>query len=100
MRRIDQPHTQIGSPQPIAFSDETLQEMISLLQQNEPDLVGFAELLNQYPPVLGRVIQAANSAASGKWNNITDPAHAVSYLGSRRLIQLLVGITVQVSAAE
>lgn len=89
MHRFDQPQQQLAGPHPVAMPEDILQGLLSALEDREIDLPRFAAEISRYPLVLRRILQAANSATSGKWQQITDPVHAMSWLGSRRLIQLL-----------
>ncbi len=100
MYRIDPPRQTIPEPHPVMMPEDILKSLIAALQREEIDLASFARQLGPYPAILRRVLQAANSVASGNWQSIKDPAHAAAYLGSRRLIQLLLSLPKESLIAE
>lgn len=91
MQRIDSPHQQ-HQPHftPIPF--EELQELVTTLETREPDLAEFSGRLIPYPQITKRLLQQANSVASGGRQDISNPVHAAAYLGSRRLIHILTNL--------
>ena len=100
MQRIDEAHSQPTAPHPVQIPYDKLQELFSMLEQREIDLADFAGRIIQYPVIHSPILMAANSGATGRKTNITDPAHAAAYLGSRRLINLLQSMSNEVSGTK
>ncbi len=90
MFRFDQSHQQTPTPR-IAetISVQEVTELLSALADRNRSLSEIAQRIAQFPALSRRVLRMANSALTGTRNEITDAAHAVSMLGSRRLAGIL-----------
>jgi len=66
-----------------------LKELIEMLEATDSSLVRFAQAVSRHPVVLKQLLRAANSSLTGSAVEITEPAHAAIYLGSRRVVFLL-----------
>jgi HD-like signal output (HDOD) protein len=90
MFRFDTQHSESAPPRiaSIIPADEVSQLMRALADRNT-SLAEVAKRIGQFPALVNRVLRMANSALTGTRNHITDPVHAVSMLGSRRLMTIL-----------
>ncbi len=93
MQRLDDAHSQPSQPHPVQIPEDKLEELFWMLEQRDIDLAEFAGKVSAYPDIRKRILQAANSAATGRSTDITDPIHAAAYLGSRRLFQIVTSMT-------
>lgn len=89
MKRIDSNHLHPGKPHKVEIPLDKLHELLDLLQNRDIPLTEFVQKVSEYPAIHQQIVAAANSAADGRAREILDPAHAATYLGSRRLIQML-----------
>ncbi len=87
--RLDLPHLR-NSPHTGPVPEDVLLEWVSQLEQDAMDFPKLVEQLEQYPVILKRIVQAANSVTTGRWQVTSNPVQAASYLGTRRIIQILL----------
>lgn len=66
-----------------------LNHLIEILQNTDSGLIKFGREVSRHPAVCKQILCAANSPLTGGVVEITDPAHATLYLGSRRIEFLL-----------
>ncbi|HQZ69185.1 MAG TPA: HDOD domain-containing protein [Planctomycetaceae bacterium] len=76
-------------PQPKKILRSELNQLIEMLHASDSSLIKFGEQVSQHPAVLKQILRAANSSLTGSAVEITRPAHAALFLGSRRVIFLL-----------
>ncbi|MBL8816295.1 MAG: HDOD domain-containing protein [Planctomyces sp.] len=101
MQRIDGRHDSTGRPQravPITRND--LNALLQKLEARDVNLIEFSAQLKHYPQLTRKLLQFANSAGNGKAQEITDPAVAASWLGSRRLQVMLTNLPPEWIAEE
>jgi len=90
MFRFDSPHEALPQPEIVTrISEEEVAIFLAALADRHTSLSDIALRLTRYPPLSRRILRMANSALTGAKEQITDPVHAVSLLGSRRLIEIL-----------
>jgi HD-like signal output (HDOD) protein len=63
--------------------------LIEMLRASDASLVKFGQEISKYPAILKQLLRAANSSLTGSAVEISDPAHATLFLGSRRVEYLL-----------
>jgi HD-like signal output (HDOD) protein len=78
-----------GKKRPAQIRRSELNQLIQMLEAADASLIQFGEAVSHYPVVLNQLMRAANSSLTGSAVEITTPAHAAIYLGSRRVIFLL-----------
>lgn len=66
-----------------------LNHLIEMLRMTDSSLIKFGQQVSRYPAVYKQILRAANSSLTGSSVEITDPAHATLFLGSRRVEFLL-----------
>ena len=76
-------------PQPSKILRSELNQLVEMLQASDSSLIKFGEAAARYPVVLKQIMRAANSSLTGSAVEITEPAHAALFLGTRRVIFLL-----------
>jgi HD-like signal output (HDOD) protein len=90
MAAPDEPFTSLfGKKQPPQIRRSELNELIQMVESADSSLAQFAEAVSRHPVVLKQLMRAANSSLTGSAVEITKPAHAAIYLGSRRVVFLL-----------
>jgi HD-like signal output (HDOD) protein len=90
MQRIDGRHENAGrTHRPVQITRTDLNNLLQKLEARDVNLIEFSAQLKQYPQLIRKLLQFANSAGNGKTQEITDPAAAASWLGSRRLQVML-----------
>ncbi len=93
MQRIDGRHESAGrSLRPVPITRDELNALLQKLEVRDINLIEFSAQLKQYPQLIRKLLQFANSAGNGKAQEITDPAVAASWLGSRRLQVMLTNL--------
>ena len=75
------------TPAKILRSD--LNQMIEMLHASDFSLIKFGEKVSRHPTVLKQILRAANSSLTGSAVEISKPAHAALFLGTRRVAFLL-----------
>lgn len=66
-----------------------LNQLVEMLSASDSSLIKFGQAVAKHPVVLNQIIRAANSSLTGSAVKITDPSHAVLFLGTSRVIFLL-----------
>lgn len=66
-----------------------LKMLIQMLEAQDSSMVKFGNQVTRHPVVLKQILRAANSSLTGSTVEITEPAHAALFLGSRRIVFLL-----------
>lgn len=66
-----------------------LRQLVEMLEMQEVSVTRFGQEVLRHPSVLKAILRAANSSLTGSAVEITDPAHATLFLGSRRVAFLL-----------
>ena len=66
-----------------------LNQLIEMLRASDVSLIKFGHAVAKHPVVLKQIIRAANSSLTGSAVEITEPAHAVLFLGTSRVTFLL-----------
>jgi len=90
MAAPDEPLTSpFGRKQPVQIRRSELNELIRMVEATDSSLAQFGEAVSGHPVVLKQLMRAANSSLTGSAVEITKPAHAAIYLGSRRVVFLL-----------
>lgn len=74
-------------PQQIRRSE--LSGLIEVIEASDSNLIKFGNEISRHPAVLKQLLRAANSSLTGSAVEITEPAHATLFLGSRRVVFLL-----------
>ena len=76
-------------PQQSKILRSELNQLVEMLHASDANLIRFGHALEKHPIVLKQVIRAANSSLTGSSVEITDPAHAVLFIGTRHVTFLL-----------
>jgi HD-like signal output (HDOD) protein len=76
-------------PQPSKVLRSELNQLIKMLQASDASMIKFGEAVSRHPVVLKQIMRAANSSLTGSAVEITEPAHAALFLGTRRVVFLL-----------
>ena len=76
-------------PRPVKILRSELSQLVEMLRANEASLITFGQAVAKHPMVLKQIIRAANSSLTGSAVEITEPAHAVLFLGTNRVTFLL-----------
>lgn len=92
MHRIDGRHDAGRLLRPVKITRQELLELIEKLEVRDVNLAEFTARLSRFPQLTRRMLQLANSAGNGKAQEITDPAVAASWLGSRRIHNMLMNL--------
>jgi HD-like signal output (HDOD) protein len=66
-----------------------LNGLIEMLHSSDASLVKFGQAAARYPLLIKQIMRAANSSLTGSAVEITEAAHAVLFLGTRRVTLLL-----------
>lgn len=66
-----------------------LNQLIEILHASDSSLATFGKRISDYPSVRKQLLRAANSSLTGSSVEITEPAHAALFLGTRRVEFLL-----------
>ena len=66
-----------------------LNQLVEMLRASDASLIKFGQAVAKHPVVLKQIIRAANSSLTGSAVEISEPAHAVLFLGTSRVIFLL-----------
>lgn len=66
-----------------------LNQLVEMLSASDSSLIKFGQAVAKHPVVLKQIIRAANSSLTGSAVEITEPAHAVLFLGTSRVTFLL-----------
>ena len=66
-----------------------LNQLVEMLRASDASLIKFGQAVAKHPVVLKHIIRAANSSLTGSAVEITEPAHAVLFLGTNRVTFLL-----------
>ena len=66
-----------------------LNQLVEMLRASDTSLIKFGQAVAKHPVVLKQLIRAANSSLTGSAVEITEPAHAVLFLGTSRVTFLL-----------
>jgi len=78
-----------SKPQPSKILRSDLNQLVEMLRASDASMIKFGEAVARYPVVLKQIMRAANSSLTGSAVDITEPAHAALFLGTRRLVFLL-----------
>jgi len=76
-------------PRPTKILRSELKLLLEMLEMQELSVSRFGQEVMRHPSVLKALLRAANSSLTGSAVEITDPAHATLFLGSRRVAFLL-----------
>jgi len=76
-------------PQPLKILRSELNQLVEMLRASDASLIKFGQAVAKHPKVLKQIIRAANSSLTGSAVEITEPAHAVLFLGTNRVTFLL-----------
>ncbi len=66
-----------------------LRQLLEMLESPDCSMSRFGEAISRHPSVVKQLLRAANSSLTGSAVEISSPAHASLYLGSRRVSFLL-----------
>ncbi|MFN9721180.1 MAG: HDOD domain-containing protein [Planctomycetota bacterium] len=66
-----------------------LRQLLEMLESPDCSMARFGDAVSKHPVVLKQLLRAANSSLTGSAVEISAPAHAALYLGSRRVSFLL-----------
>ena len=66
-----------------------INQLVEMLRASDVSMVKFGHEVARHPVVLKQIMRAANSSLTGSAVEITEPAHAVLFLGTRRVTFLL-----------
>lgn len=92
MHRIDGRHDAGRTIRPVKLTRLELVQLLEKLEVRDLNLAQFTVQLSKFPQLTKRLLQLANSAGTGKSQEITDPAVAASWLGSRRIHSMLMNL--------
>lgn len=76
-------------PRPVKVMRSELNHLLEMLEAQDVSVVRFGQEVSRHPSVVKALLRAANSSLTGSAVEITDPAHATLFLGSRRVSFLL-----------
>lgn len=76
-------------PRPVKVMRSELNYLLEMLEAQDVSVVRFGQEVSRHPAVVKALLRAANSSLTGSAVEITDPAHATLFLGSRRVSFLL-----------
>ena len=74
---------------PVKILRSELNHLLEMLQITDVSLMKFGQEVSRHPSIYKQILRAANSSLTGSSVEITDPAHATLFLGSRRVEFLL-----------
>ncbi len=66
-----------------------LKNLVEMLERPDYSMSKIGAEVSSHPAIVQEILRAANSSLTGAAGQITDPAHAILFLGSRRVIFLL-----------
>ncbi|MBC7967826.1 MAG: HDOD domain-containing protein [Fuerstia sp.] len=76
-------------PRPSKILRSELNQLVEMLRASDVSLIKFGQAAARHPVILKQIMRAANSSLTGSAVEITEPAHAVLFLGTRRVTFLL-----------
>jgi c-di-GMP-related signal transduction protein len=90
MFRFDSQHDQANAPRYARTIPATVvRQLLTALSDRDQSISDIAIRIAAFPALNQRILRMANSALTGTREEITDPVHAASMLGSRRLTRIL-----------
>jgi hypothetical protein len=89
VRRFDQEHRDSRKPHIVLIPEQELQRMLADLESSEFTPRLFVRNLTPFPQVLSHIMRAANAPGNGTIRRIDEPTKALSWLGSRKLSEVL-----------
>ena len=76
-------------PQSSKVLRSELNQLVEMLRASDASMIKFGEAVARHAVVLKQIMRAANSSLTGSAVEITEPAHAALFLGTRRVVFLL-----------
>ena len=77
------------NPRPSKIRRSELKQLEEMLRASDASLIKFGQAVAKHPAVIKQIMRAANSSLTGSAVEITEPTHAVLFLGTRRVTLLL-----------
>lgn len=90
MFRFDAPQQDVARPHTANIVPAAVvRRLMADLSDRNVSLTDIVERIERYPALARRILQLANSSLAGARSEISQPLHAMSMLGSRRLLELI-----------
>lgn len=83
------PSSIFRKPRPSKILRSELNQLVEMLRASDASLIKFGQAAARHPVILKQIMRAANSSLTGSAVEITEPGHAVLFLGTRRVTFLL-----------